>query len=350
MSNLKGTMKIIFRANGSRDIGLGHIVRCLTLAEELKNRDSSSDILFITGHKEGQEVIAKRGYRVVGTQTDEILQIKELGGSGTLLITDFLDTDHAYMSRIKEIANLKVICIDNNTHLKKIDADMLINANVFDEGETKTIGLTRYYLGPKYVILRKEFELAHREGKKIKDNVGTILVVSGGADFARQSLILNSVKTLRKIGEEIGVHLIIGPAFQYKNELNDLLSKTNRHFYVSYNPPNLVDIMKSADMAITAAGITLYELATLGIPSIAIPQITPKTSHQEDIARSFERYGACINLGKFPNNELVYVETTKLMEDKSLREQLSDNGKALVDGEGLGRTIRLISELCHQVG
>jgi len=343
-------MKIIFRADGSRDIGLGHIIRCLTLAEELKTRDSSSEILFITRYKEGQKIIEKRGFKVVGTQTDEILQIKELGDSVTLLITDFLDTANAYISRIKDIDNLKVICIDNNTHLKKIDADMLINANVFEEGETKTIGLTRYYLGPKYIILRKEFELAHREGKKIKDKVGTILAVSGGADFAKQSLILNSVKALRKIGEEIDIHLIVGPAFPYKNKLNDLLSKTNRHFHVSYNPLNLVEVMKSADMAITAAGITLYELAALGVPSIAIPQVTPKTSHQEDIAHSFERYGACINLGKFPNNEFVYVETTKLIEDKSLREQLSNNGKALVDGGGLERTVRLIRKLCHQVG
>jgi UDP-2,4-diacetamido-2,4,6-trideoxy-beta-L-altropyranose hydrolase len=343
-------LNVIFRADGNREIGMGHIVRCLALADGLRDSESLLEILFITRHEEGKRAIEERSYRVIAAGDDEIARIGSLADKETLLITDFLDTDFAYISRIKEITNLKLICIDNNTHLKKIDADVVINANVFDKDETKTIGLTRYYLGPKYMILRKEFELAHQEGKKIEDNVGTILVVSGGADFSGHSLILDSVRALNKIGEEVDIHLIVGPAFPYKNQLNGLLSKTNRHFYVSCNPPNLVDIMKSADIAITAAGITLYELATLGIPPIAVPQVTPKTNHQEDIASAFERHGACLNLGHIPSSELIYEKTMMLMEDKSLREYLSGNGKALVDGEGLGRAISLTSELSHQVG
>jgi len=68
-------MKTIFRADGSREIGLGHIVRCLTLANELKNRRLDSETLFITKYEEGQKVIADKGYEVVQTQVDEVLQI-----------------------------------------------------------------------------------------------------------------------------------------------------------------------------------------------------------------------------------------------------------------------------------
>lgn len=343
-------MDVIFRADGGKEIGMGHIVRCLALADGLRDDESRLEILFITRHEEGKRAIEERDYRVIAAGDDEIARIGNLANKETLLITDFLDTDRAYVSLIKEIANPKVISIDNNTHLKRIDADMLINANVFDEGETKTIGLTRYYLGPKYMILRKEFEFAHGEQKGIKDKVGRILVMSGGADFANRSLILKSVRALNRIGEEVDIHLIVGPAFPYKNQLNDLLSKTNRHFYVSCNPPDLVGIMKTADMAITAAGITLYELAALGVPSIVIPQVTPNTSHQDDIANNFEKYGACVNVGQSPNDELLLEKTALLITDKSLRAQLSDGGKALVDGEGLRRVIGLISDLCHKVG
>lgn len=335
-------MRIIFRADGSRDIGLGHIVRCLTLAEELKNRDSSSDILFITKHKEGQEIIEKRGYRVVGTRADEVLQIKEQAGGRALLITDFLDTDNAYISRIKSSSDIRVIAIDNNTRLKKLDADVVINANVFDEAETKVISSTRYFLGPRYVILRREFELARKHKKGIRDKVKTILALSGGGDLTGGKLILNSVKALEKIDKGIHINVIIGPTFPYRDKLSELLVKTKRHFDVSYSPPNLIELMKSADIAVTAAGTVLYELASLGIPSIAIPTVTPDTSHQEDIANNFEKYGACINLGKSPGNELLLEKTMVLMKDKSLRKQLSSNATALVDGNGLERALGII--------
>ena len=348
MSNLKGTMQIIFRADGSRDIGLGHIVRCLTLAEELKNRDSSSDILFITGHKQGQEIIEKRGYRVVGTQTDEILQIKELGSSGTLLITDFLDTDNAYISQIKSSTDIRVIAIDNNTRLKRIDANVVINANVFDEGETRVIGSTTYYLGPKYMILRREFDVANnRVSKLVRDKVESIIVVSGGADFAGGQLTLSSVKALDRINTEVHISVIVGPAFSYNIELEELLSKARRSFNTLYSPPNLVIILRSADLAITAAGITLYELATLGVPSIVIPQMTSKTRHQEDIANAFERYKACVNLGTHPNDEMLYKKIEMLVNDKSLREQLSINSRLLVDGKGLQRALELIQKISN---
>lgn len=341
-------MKNIFRVDGSKEIGMGHIVRCLALADELKDNKPLLEILFLTKYEEGREIIGKKGYETILTRDDEVSQIRTLADKETLLITDFLDTDSAYISQIKGTPNIKVLSIDNNTRLKRIDADILINASVFDEGEVKIIGLTKYYLGPKYVILRKEFGLARKERKEIKDNVGTILVMSGGADFAGESLILNSIKALEKINEGVGIHLIIGPAFPYANELNELLSKTTKHFDVTFNPPNLIEIMKNADMAITAAGITLYELAALGIPSIAIPQVTPETSHQEDIANAFEKYGTCVNLGKFPSNELIYEKTMSLMEDKSLRKQLSDNGKALVDGNGLKRVLGIIFGVVKQ--
>ena len=327
-------LKVIFRTNGNGKIGMGHIVRCLALADELRKKEPHLEVLFLTRYRESEEIVAGKNYKVVKVTDDEMKPIRSVADEDTLLMTDFLDTDNSYIGKIRESRNLRLIAIDNNTRLKEIDADIVINANVFGEGETKIIGSTRYYLGPKYMILRNEFGLAHREEKEIKDKVWTILVMSGGADFSGGQLILNSIKALEKIDEDVSICLIIGPAFPYINELNELLSKTARHFDVLFNPPNLIDIMKNADITITAAGITLYELATLGIPSIAVPQVTPETSHQEDIASAFERYGACINLGKLPSSEVICEKTIMLMENKSLRKQLSDNGKALIDGKG----------------
>jgi len=335
-------MRIILRADGNSDLGMGHIFRCLTLANELKDRHSNYEILFISKYEDGQRIIAEMGFGVVGTQKDEVLQIRKLAGSGTLLITDFLDTDNFYLSRIKSATDIKIIAIDNNTRIKTIDADVVINANVFDEGESRIIDSTMYYLGPKYMTLRREFDAAHKVAKEIKDRVGVILIMSGGADSTKESLILNSVKTLAGARVEATIHLVVGPVFQQGHELDRLMSKVTGRFKVYSNPQNVTEIMRGADMAVTAAGISLYELAACGIPCIVVPQVTRSTSHQEDIAAAFDQRGACVNLGRSPSNLVLEEKTIMLMEDKSLRKRLSENAKALVDGKGLGRALRII--------
>ena len=327
---------IIFRADGTIQLGLGHIVRCLALADVLKSTNPDIEVTFITKYKEGKKIIEDKKYEVISAIDDEINQIRNLADGDTLLLTDFLDTDNSYISRIREMPGLKVISIDNNTKLKRIDADILINANVFDEGEQKVIGSTGYYLGPKYMILRKEFEEVHAEETYIKDNVQTILVMFGGTD--PRGFTIKVADALQSIPGEVRINLIAGPAFPHSGKLNEFLSETNRKFCLFFSPKNLIEIMKSADVAITAAGIALYELAALGVPSIVIPQ----AKHQEDIAKAFEKSGACINMGAYPSNKMIYKSTMMLMGSELHRKQLSENAKMLVDGGGTKRIVRLI--------
>jgi UDP-2,4-diacetamido-2,4,6-trideoxy-beta-L-altropyranose hydrolase len=327
---------MIFRADGNIKLGLGHIVRCLALADVLKNINQDIEITFITKYKEGKKIIEAKKYEVTSPVDDEINQIRNLADEDTLLLTDFLDTDNSYISRIRELTGLKVISIDNNTKLKRINSDILINANVFDEGEKKVIGSTRYYLGPKYMILRKEFEEVHSEGTYIKDKVQTILVMFGGTD--PRGFTIKVANALQNIHGEVRINLIAGPAFPHNGKLNAFLSETNRKFDLFFSPENLIEIMKSADVAITAAGIALYELSALGVPSIVIPQ----AKHQEDIVKAFEKSGACINLGTYPSNKMIYKSTMMLMGSELLRKQLSENAKTLVDGGGTKRIVRLI--------
>jgi len=335
-------MKTIFRADGNSEIGLGHIIRCLALADELGDRNVCPEILFITKYQEGQELIELKEYKVLRAQNDELSQITQLSYGGVLLITDFLDTDNDFISRIKDSPDITLISIDNNTELKRIDADVVVNANVFDEEETKVIGSTKYYLGPKYMILRKEFSSRRTQPKEIGDQARKILVMSGGADSSRDSLLIKSINALNGIGEEIQINLICGPACPFIGKLRELISEAEGEFKLFLNPPNLIEIMNNADIAISAAGITLYELATLGVPSMAVPQRGPNTNHQEDIAISFEAHGACINLGRNVSADLLRQKSVMLMGDRLQRKELSENAKAFVDGGGLERMLQVI--------
>lgn len=332
-------MRIIFRADGNRELGLGHIKRVISLAKGLLKSQKHIDSMFLTRFSEGRKLLEEEGFEVETVKKDEIKQLQKLSSPNAVLVTDFLDTSPRYIRNIKEIVP-NTVCIDNNTTLKKIESDILINANVFDEEECKIIGDTRCYLGPKYMILGEEFESFHFKKKEVKDSVRSILVIFGGTDPSEY--LVKVARALENIEKHISINLIIGPASHYDpKRLTQDLSNLDRKFNVFFNPRNLISIMRESGIAITAAGIVLYELSTLGVPSIVIPQ----RKHQEDIAKAFERRGVCMNLSTSPSSEEIYQATLNLMKDRNLRKTFSHNGKSFVDGKGLHRVVNLISNL-----
>ena len=321
---------------------MGHIVRCTTIAKKLRECAPDAEIMFLTKEPEGKGYVQKEGFRALDVERNEISQITNLISGETILITDFLDTDGDYISRIRATEGIRVISIDNNTRFKKLAAHVVVNANVFDEGDTKTVGSTPYYLGPKYVVLREEIRRAHDEADPVRDKVVGVLVMSGGGDMVGGRLTLTSVEALKDMPTEVSINLVVGPTFPYKAELRHLLLTVARPFNVFLDPPNVVEIMRTADLAITAAGTALYELAAIGIPTIAVPQVAGGSTHQVDIANYFEKRGACLNAGRSASTEQLHTMASEVIKDKTLRKRLSDNGRMLVDGRGLERLLQII--------
>ena len=166
---------ILIRADGKKSLGMGHIIRCIGLADALKEQLPAVSIIFFTKYEDGLNIIQNHGYQVIQIHDNDIEVMKKYATSNSVIITDFLDTDNAYIKKIKQAIDCPVICIDNNTSLKNIESDIVINANVLDRGETLVKGDTRYYLGIKYMILRKEFA-QHHESKIIHEKVRSILI------------------------------------------------------------------------------------------------------------------------------------------------------------------------------
>lgn len=326
---------ILFRARGNNIIGMGHIVRCMALAKELKKKYSGANIIFITEDKDAAKMARESGYRVENPGKNDITCIKKLASDKTVLITDVLNTGKKYIKELKKIKGLKVASIDNNTKFKKIDADILINANIFSGKKNNA----KIFLGPKYMLLRKEFSILSKHNKKIRDKVKIITIMSGGAD--RKKLALNVAKALEKIGNGIKINLISGPACLYVKEIKKFSAESGVNFNIMLNPENLSEIMKESDLAITAAGVALFEFASLGVPCIVIPQ----ARHQEIIADNFAKKGACINLGKLQSRENILKKTLMLAKNKNLRKKISQKSKIMVDGKGMERAIKLISSL-----
>jgi spore coat polysaccharide biosynthesis predicted glycosyltransferase SpsG len=228
---------------------------------------------------------------------------------------------------------IKTICIDNNTKFKKIkSADIVFNANVFDESELMEDG-TKYYLGPDYMILREKFEFIKRKNdlKECKN----VFISFGGAD--EKGCTINVLKSLKNLKNDLNFHVIVGPLFNYSEDLKRLANNDKR-IKIFKQPGNIIELMEKSDLAITAAGITLYELSYLGIPSLVIPQV----EHQKKIADAFAKKEACINLGDNPTVADISTNLKKLLSNESIRNVYHKNSMNFIDGNGLKRFFIII--------
>lgn len=328
---------ILIRARGNNNIGMGHIVRCLALANELK-KQRSVNIIFITEDKVAEDLIKRSGFVVISPNGNDFVCIKKIVNGKTLLITDILYTSKKYVTELKKIKNLNIINIDNNTKLKKTGADILINANIFF-GKGKISGKEKILLGPKYMILRREFGELAKKKIKTKNNVKIITIISGGAD--KKKLVLTAARALEKIKKNIEINLILGPACSCIDEVKSFVKKAGKRFNLMISPKNLIEVMRRSDLAITAAGVTLYEFASIGVPCIVVPL----AKHQEDIAYNFGKERACINLGKGLSARKIIESTMGLLENKEARNKLAKRAKNFVDGRGMERVKKIILSL-----
>jgi UDP-2,4-diacetamido-2,4,6-trideoxy-beta-L-altropyranose hydrolase len=334
-------MKIAIRADGGATIGMGHIMRTLVLAEELakdnqvfyvckveKEIDFSEGGLTglkLAGNKyyKGIEKVLSQGFKVVYLKEDKVIEaLKNV--EADLLITDSYDVDEVYFDETKTIFN-KTAYIDDLNSIK-YNVDFIINQNCGAEGLIyKANQSTVLMTGLKYVMLRKEFR--NLKPKKIFSNIGDIMITVGGSDANNLTeKLLEAVSDLK-----YNFHIIIGPSFHNKN-LFIKYKKSNIFFYEN---ADMLSIMSSCDLAISACGSTIYELAACGVPTLGIVL----AHNQIFAAREMEKAGTLINLGDYTNleNDILKNKIKQLSNNKELRISMSLKGQKLIDGEGVYR-------------
>jgi spore coat polysaccharide biosynthesis predicted glycosyltransferase SpsG len=193
---------------------------------------------------------------------------------------------------------------------------------------------------PAYVALRKEFIEANKISKTIKERVGIILITQGGADT--YGFIPKIAGALSGIEKDCRIDIVIGPAFKHHQKLKEAIDKSKRNYNIIYNATNMGELMQRSDMAVTAGGNTLFELACVGVPSIVICG----EEFEEETAEAMEKYGFTENLGfgGRVSPERIAERVKLLMADKNRRAEMSRRGQEIIDGRGAERIIKLIKE------
>ncbi len=341
-------MTILFRVNAGPQIGLGHLARCLSLAAALKREGVESRFL-MNDSPATPAYVAQFGCRaeMVGpavswssADADATVAAATRHAAQAVLV-DGRDVTAAYLDRLRE-AGCVVIVRDDMARFP-FSCHLVLNGNADAQRlpYVSTNGHTRFLLGPEYVVLREEFWSVPT--RAITQPVRQILLMLGGAD--PQRLMPGLLRLLNGLPGEFAVTAVVGPYFEDRDAVRQAAAASQRRVRVLESPTNLRDLMVEADLALSGGGQTLYELACVGCPTVALQVGVDQAGQLQALADA----GCVRSVGHAEQGDAlarVREATASLLEDAPARAAMATAGQGLVDGQGAARVAGEILEEC----
>lgn len=357
-------MKIVFRVDASNQIGTGHFMRCLTLAESLYKHGAS--IKFVSRHIPLYfvDMLKTKGCQflqlpnIEGAKVDSDLQHADWLGVSQFedalatknalstakcdwLIVDHYALDSKWEKTLRPVTK-KIMVIDDIAD-REHDCDLLLDQNYYQDMQSRYKGKVPDYcklmLGPNYALLRDEFLEIRSETKPRNGRVKQVLVFFGGMDS--QNYTGKTIEAISALTEyRFDVDVVIGSQHPNKDEIIHCCA---RHGYFCYVQTNkMAKLIAVADLAIGAGGSASWERCTLGLPAIVLSI----ADNQYEIAKSLSEVGAIIFLGtgeEFTDEKLKNL-IIDLYETSEKLKTMSEVAFRLVDGKGVERVIRHLYE------
>lgn len=285
---------VLIRVDGSSEIGLGHLVRCIALAEMLKNNFSIS-FNSIEIPEEFIKLIYSKGFSFMKVKSEEHF-LSILSGE-EIVVLDHYDLNTDYQKEIKKIG-CKLVCIDD-LHDKVFHADLIINhlpgANPQDY---KAQEYTNFALGLEYALLRPPFLEYHKKDRKI-NFIRSVFICFGGSDI--KNLTQEVLQTVTGLDEITEIKVVIGHAYKYTDLLEDIVLSDKRiSLFRSLSDDKMLDLMNKCDLAIVPASGILYEVISTNTPVITGKYV----ENQKYFLEQFSRLPYVISAGDFEKNLL----------------------------------------------
>lgn len=341
---------IFIRADANERIGTGHVMRCMAIADALKQ--CGQQVCFLIADEAASCLLKSRNQEYLVLHTDYTVMEEELPALRQLFREkkpDFFlaDSYFATPAYFREVRKYVPVGLLDDKVLAGYPVDLLINYNIFASsslyGATGKTG-TRYLLGPGYVPLRKEFTGVDYT---VRERAERVLITTGGSDKYNLGAKL-LVRALAGTNTADLQYTIVSGAYNaYYGELQELAGRYT-NVRVCSNVGNMWELMRESDLAVSAGGSTMYELSAVGVPVICFSFV----DNQERIVRGFaERELVCFGgdylvQGEAMTEEIIF-HMEKLAADFQLRKSYSQKLKKLVDGLGARRLAQALTEMCR---
>ncbi len=349
-------MNAYFIAHGSTEIGMGHVMRSLSLAKVFRER--RHNVYFFSKYKLGIDKIEEQGFKVndIPDQSEkykpeeypactgkEAIKDAEyissqIVGTADVILVDSYNVNEKYFDIFKEKAKKLVYIDDLNAFHYPVDILINGSASAFDMGY-ENIQSAQLLLGLRYNLLRNEFY--NIPERNVKTKIEDILITTGNSDpFHMTEQLINILK-----GEDafkgLKIHAIKGSGFAL-DSLADIKLTDSTDILLYDKPVNMAEIMLKCDLAITAGGSTLYELFACGVPAIVFSY----AENQMPQINALKKEGLLMYAGVFTD-----LERKKLIEHIRYMQSHYEERKKLVtciqnkvDAKGALRVVEKIEE------
>lgn len=323
-----------FRLDLGKGIGSGHFFRCHSIAQELLKHGHKVIFIVNNGGELKKHLTNPFPFYVLKNDSElkKIKQCKTYLENINHLIVDLPFKNELYSKHFKNFTNVTIIDDLGN---KKFFSKYLFNGSIVKSFHNYDIQFNNPYvfLGPKYMIIRKEFLKQRKKFSISNSPIKKILLTFGGSDS--ENLAEKILPFFFK--KNFYVTIILGPSYTRFNKLLKI-SQRYDNILILYNTANLAEIFSKQDLVISSSGITAYELSHVGIPTIFIPS----ELHEIKTANALVENGFGLNFGKWNGNFKKLEDMIYALNDYKTRKKMFYSGRKLVDGKGLSRIVKTL--------
>lgn len=341
---------IWIRADANKEIGTGHVMRCLSIARALKQR--GEQVCFLLADENALPLLESKGqeYRVLHSDYTrmeaELPHLKEMlkQGKPDFLLVDSYFVTAEYFREIRE--HVAVGYVDDKC-VTGLPVDILLNYNIFAKrtlyGPEKSN--TRYLLGLQYIPLREEFVGVDYE---IRERVSQVLVTTGGSDKFNLAGQLLQEALSNPLTVNLNYCVVSGAYNVYLEDLRRI-EEERENVKIYCNVRDMSRLMQASDIAVSAGGYTMYELSAVGVPVVCFSFV----DNQERIVEGFREKELVCYAGNYLEQKAVMltelVEAVgRLARDYTLRRDYSRKQRNIIDGRGAERLAEILTGLCGE--
>ncbi|MCD1636357.1 UDP-2,4-diacetamido-2,4,6-trideoxy-beta-L-altropyranose hydrolase [Martelella mediterranea] len=353
-------MTIAFRADASLSIGTGHVMRCLTLARDLRARGATCRFVTraLPGHLAAQIEAAGFGlallpagtgpapeappahaaWACVDWATDAAETRAALDDRPDWLVMDHYAFDARWQRAVRPEGS-KLMVIDDLAD-RPHDCDMLLDQNLGHDAHDYDGLVPEHCIcltGPRHALLRPEFAQTRASAlaERVRRGLRHLLINMGGVDLLdATSQVLRAVKGA-DLPEDLRITVVMGARAPALDHVRALARDMPRPTEIAADVTDMAARMASADLAIGAAGSTTWERCALGLPTI----IVEIADNQAGIARALSDAGAALYPGPLNVPEFAQNLQAALAAAPSQLGKMSDRAADICDGNGAARVV-----------
>lgn len=333
------------RVDANNEIAMGHLMRCMSIATCLELL--GEELVFIMSQSYGSDFLEDKGFSYIVLENMYQEKLGELGkltqvlqeNHIDILLVDSYQVNIAYMNQLKDVVKL--------VYLDDLVAECYPVEKVFNYAPKasamayQTLGYVKRQLclGEQYTPLRHEFT---DNAITVKEKVENIYLSTGGTDSFHMIVALLEVLSQSEF-KNIRKTVVAGNFFQDDELVNKMIGQGENIIFMK-NVKDVASVMRTCDVAISAGGTTLAELAACGVPTICFSI----ADNQLESVKAYSERGVLIYAGDVRNNrdallKQIVSALENLLEDKELRVKFSEMGRKMIDGKG---AMRIAEEIC----